>query len=139
MVSSVFTPGACAGEVGPEAELCNGDDDNCNGTSDELYGTPLEVSLGVGGLMDNAWAWLLKKEKGEIDEAEQQRQHARASLERYMHYWQRWAENDKARKTALKQVRRGRQRCWSRRRESAGGAGRGVGGGCVCAATKWTG
>ncbi len=38
------------------------------------------------------------KEKGEIDEEEQQRQHARQSLERYMHYWQRWAENDKARK-----------------------------------------
>eukprot|EP00887_Chlorella_sp_A99_P005298 scaffold1.g5298.t1 len=46
------------------------------------------------------------KEKGEIDEAEQQRQHARASLERYMHYWQRWAENDKARKTALKQLKK---------------------------------
>jgi len=37
-------------------------------------------------------------EKGEIDEQEQKRQHARQSLERYMHYWQRWAENDSSRK-----------------------------------------
>lgn len=37
-------------------------------------------------------------EKGEIDEQEQKRQHARQSLERYMHYWQRWAENDASRK-----------------------------------------
>ncbi|GAB4818029.1 hypothetical protein N2152v2_005075 [Parachlorella kessleri] len=44
------------------------------------------------------------KEKGEIDEDEQKRQQARQSLERYMHYWQRWAENDKARKQALKQM-----------------------------------
>lgn len=43
-------------------------------------------------------------EKGEIDEQEQKRQHARQSLERYMHYWQRWAENDSSRKKALKQV-----------------------------------
>lgn len=46
-----------------------------------------------------------KKDRGEIDEAEEQRAHARASLERYMHYWQRWAEHDKARKTALQQLR----------------------------------
>ena len=45
-----------------------------------------------------------KKDAGAIDEAEQQRAHARASLERYMHYWQRWAEHDKARRTALKQM-----------------------------------
>ncbi len=45
-----------------------------------------------------------KKEAGNIDEAEEQRAHARASLERYMHYWQRWAEHDKARRTALKQM-----------------------------------
>ena len=37
-------------------------------------------------------------EKGEVDEQEQKRQHARQSLERYMHYWQRWAENDSSRK-----------------------------------------
>lgn len=37
-------------------------------------------------------------EKGEIDEQEQKRAHARQSLERYMHYWQRWAENDSSRK-----------------------------------------
>lgn len=45
-----------------------------------------------------------KEEAGTIDEAEEQRQHARASLERYMHYWQRWAEHDKARRTAIKQM-----------------------------------
>ena len=33
-----------------------------------------------------------------MDEQEQKRQHARQSLERYMHYWQRWAENDASRK-----------------------------------------
>lgn len=33
-----------------------------------------------------------------MDEQEQKRQHARQSLERYMHYWQRWAENDSSRK-----------------------------------------
>ncbi|KAI7836399.1 hypothetical protein COHA_009731 [Chlorella ohadii] len=43
-------------------------------------------------------------EKGEIDEQEQKRAHARQSLERYMHYWQRWAENDSSRKKALQQV-----------------------------------
>ncbi|PSC75961.1 putative E3 ubiquitin-ligase ARI8 [Micractinium conductrix] len=43
-------------------------------------------------------------EKGEVDEQEQKRQHARQSLERYMHYWQRWAENDSSRKKALQQV-----------------------------------
>ena len=32
-----------------------------------------------------------------MDDAEQQRLTARQSLERYMHYWQRWAENDKVR------------------------------------------
>jgi ariadne-1 len=37
-------------------------------------------------------------DKGEVDEQEQRRQHARQSLERYMHYWQRWAENDTSRK-----------------------------------------
>ena len=45
-----------------------------------------------------------RQEAGEIDEAEEQRSHARASLERYMHYWQRWAEHDKARRTAIKQM-----------------------------------
>ena len=44
-----------------------------------------------------------KKEAGGVDEQEEQRAHARASLERYMHYWQRWAEHDKARRTALRQ------------------------------------
>lgn len=46
------------------------------------------------------------KEEGQIDEDEQQRQHARQSLERYMHYWHRWYENDKSKKTALKQIQR---------------------------------
>ena len=45
-------------------------------------------------------------ERGEVDEEEQKRQHARQSLERYMHYWQRWAENDSSRKKALQQVER---------------------------------
>ncbi len=83
------------------------------------------------------------KEKGEFDEEEMQRKHARASLERYMHYYQartrmlrhctaivrlafphmrspdmkvadahcltrhvlqRWAENDRAKRTSLKQL-----------------------------------
>ncbi|KAI3433888.1 hypothetical protein D9Q98_003690 [Chlorella vulgaris] len=43
-------------------------------------------------------------DKGEVDEQEQRRQHARQSLERYMHYWQRWAENDTSRKRALRQM-----------------------------------
>lgn len=45
-----------------------------------------------------------RRDKGEIDEAEEQRNRAKASLERYMHYWQRWAEHDKARRTALRQM-----------------------------------
>ena len=39
-----------------------------------------------------------------MDEQEQKRQHARQSLERYMHYWQRWAENDASRKKVGGQV-----------------------------------
>jgi hypothetical protein len=38
------------------------------------------------------------KKKGEFSEEELKREHAKNSLERYMHYYQRWAENDKARK-----------------------------------------
>ena len=35
--------------------------------------------------------------KGDYDEEQQKRENAKHALERYMHYYQRWAENDKAR------------------------------------------
>lgn len=41
------------------------------------------------------------KGKGEYDEEAQKRENAKHALERYMHYYQRWAENDKSRKEAL--------------------------------------
>ncbi len=44
------------------------------------------------------------REAGGADAAEAERARARASLERYMHFWQRWAEHDKARRTALGQL-----------------------------------
>ena len=37
------------------------------------------------------------KKKGDYDEEQQKRENAKQALERYMHYYQRWAENDKAR------------------------------------------
>ena len=37
------------------------------------------------------------KKKGDYDEETQMRENAKQALERYMHYYQRWAENDKAR------------------------------------------
>ncbi len=37
------------------------------------------------------------KKKGDYDEETQRREHAKNALERYMHYYQRWAENDRAR------------------------------------------
>ncbi len=40
------------------------------------------------------------KKKGEYNEEEAKRERAKQSLERYMHYFQRFAENDKARKQA---------------------------------------
>ena len=43
------------------------------------------------------------KKRGDYDEEAQKREHARVSLQRYMHYYQRWAENDKARAQALQQ------------------------------------
>eukprot|EP00884_Botryococcus_braunii_P023086 jgi/Botrbrau1/9461/Bobra.0252s0082.1 len=45
------------------------------------------------------------KKKGEYDEESQRREQAKNSLERYMHYYQRWAENDKARLAALESLR----------------------------------
>jgi ariadne-1 len=42
------------------------------------------------------------KKKGEYDEETMKREHAKNALERYMHYYQRWAENDRARVSALK-------------------------------------
>ncbi|BDA49808.1 probable E3 ubiquitin-protein ligase ARI7 [Coccomyxa sp. Obi] len=42
------------------------------------------------------------KKKGEYDEEAQKREQAKNALERYMHYYQRWAENDKSRIAALK-------------------------------------
>ncbi|DBA71150.1 hypothetical protein WJX79_002426 [Trebouxia sp. C0005] len=41
------------------------------------------------------------KKKGDYDEETQKRENAKQALERYMHYYQRWAENDKARLQAL--------------------------------------
>lgn len=37
------------------------------------------------------------KKKGDYDVEQQKRENAKHALERYMHYYQRWAENDKAR------------------------------------------
>lgn len=37
------------------------------------------------------------KKKGDYDEESQIRENAKQALERYMHYYQRFAENDKAR------------------------------------------
>jgi len=45
-----------------------------------------------------------QKEQGKVDDDELQRQHAKQSLERYMHYWHRWYENNKSSQTALKQI-----------------------------------
>ena len=45
------------------------------------------------------------KAKGEFDEESQRRENAKHALERYMHYYQRWAENDKSRKEALAKMR----------------------------------
>ncbi|KAK9905069.1 hypothetical protein WJX75_009180 [Coccomyxa subellipsoidea] len=42
------------------------------------------------------------KKKGDYDEEALKREHAKNALERYMHYYQRWAENDRARVSALK-------------------------------------
>lgn len=44
------------------------------------------------------------KQKGEYDEEAQRREHAKHALERYMHYYHRWAENDKAKKAAAKKM-----------------------------------
>lgn len=41
------------------------------------------------------------KKKGDYDEETQKRENAKQALERYMHYYQRWAENDKARLQVL--------------------------------------
>ena len=49
-------------------------------------------------------AYKKKQEAGEIDPLEQQRSNAKASLERYTHYWQRWAEHDKSRASAMKNL-----------------------------------
>ena len=37
------------------------------------------------------------KKEGKFTEEEAKREHAKHSLERYMHYYQRWNENDKSR------------------------------------------
>ena len=41
------------------------------------------------------------KKKGQYDEETQIRENAKHALERYMHYYQRYAENDKARVQVL--------------------------------------
>ena len=48
-----------------------------------------------------AYRYEVAKQKGEYDEEAQKREHAKNALERYIHYYQRWAENDKARQDAL--------------------------------------
>lgn len=45
------------------------------------------------------------KKKGDYDEEAQKREQAKNALERYMHYYQRWAENDKSRVAALKAMK----------------------------------
>ena len=49
------------------------------------------------------------KEKGEYDEEAQKREHAKHALERYMHYYHRWAENDKAKKAAIQKMKNTQQ------------------------------
>ena len=46
------------------------------------------------------------KQKGEYDEEAQKREHAKHALERYMHYYQRWAENDSSRLTTVEKMRK---------------------------------
>lgn len=51
-------PGACVGDVGPEAELCNGLDDDCDGAVDEVWpevGTP--CSNGQTGACEAFGTW----------------------------------------------------------------------------------
>lgn len=48
------------------------------------------------------------RKEGKYSDEEAKREHAKHSLERYMHYFQRWSENDKSRL----QVRGSRSRCW---------------------------
>ncbi|KAL6773642.1 hypothetical protein ACKKBG_A21960 [Auxenochlorella protothecoides x Auxenochlorella symbiontica] len=50
------------------------------------------------------------RQNGELDEREMQREQAKQSLERYMHYWQRWAENDRAKAKALTHLIKFRER-----------------------------
>ena len=49
------------------------------------------------------------KEKGEYDEEALKREHAKHALERYMHYYHRWAENDKAKKAAARKMKSAQQ------------------------------
>ncbi|KAK2080152.1 hypothetical protein QBZ16_000005 [Prototheca wickerhamii] len=46
------------------------------------------------------------KDSGKLSAIESEREKARLSLERYMHYWQRWAENNRAKEQALGQLQR---------------------------------
>lgn len=42
--------------------------------------------------------------QGEINEEDIRRENAKQALERYMHYYERWSENDKAKETAAKKT-----------------------------------
>jgi len=46
------------------------------------------------------------KKEGKFTEEEAKREHAKHSLERYMHYYQRWNENDKSRVKVLPRLLR---------------------------------
>ena len=39
----------CVGQVGPQAELCNGADDDCDGAIDEGFGVGMVCDAGIGG------------------------------------------------------------------------------------------
>ena len=44
--------------------------------------------------------------QGQINEEEIRRENAKQALERYMHYYERWSENDKAKELAAKKTDR---------------------------------
>lgn len=67
-----------------------------------VHGTcPAAPRSGSGSSGRGLWRALRRyeaaKKKGDYDEETQRREHAKNALERYMHYYQRWAENDRAR------------------------------------------
>lgn len=58
-----------------------------------------EHGRGTGGYACNGFS--VPKKEGALDESERRREMARKSLERYTHYYERWAANQKSRLKAL--------------------------------------